>query len=149
MPANMKCGRLRASNCFEVFFPSPSFAKPPQPPSSPALFFSPRRFLSSLPADPRVYQQVRTGLSFSLSFTPSISSFLPFICRLDYFFSPYCLFRSLPLGLFRCFLFSLFFFGGLVAHFREHWLNVCNGATIRCINMPVKNNSYLLIFKQL
>ena len=122
MPANMKCGRLRASNCFEVFFPSPSFAKPPQPPSPPALFFSPRRFLSSLPPDPRVSTSAHRSLSFSLSFTPSISSFLPFICRLDYFLSPYCLFRSLPSSFLGVFSSSLFWRVG--HYFREHWLNV-------------------------
>lgn len=43
MPANMKCGRLRASNCFEVFFPPPlplPLIRPPPPQPPRPLFLS-------------------------------------------------------------------------------------------------------------
>lgn len=77
MPANMKCGRLRASNCFEVFFspPLPPVRPPPQPPRPLFLsssFFPPRFHLLSLPLP--VYQQVCALLP--LPFSPSSLHFV-------------------------------------------------------------------------
>ena len=149
----MKCGRLRASNCFEVFFPSPSFAKPPQPPSSPALFFSPRRFLSFLPADPRVSTSAHGSLLFSLSplrlLLRSLHFFPLSVDWTTFFFPIVFLGQSFRLRLFsvvsRVSFFFSFFEGCMRVTILESigsMFEQCNSVIVLCINVPVKNNSY-------
>lgn len=77
MPANMKCGRLRASNCFEVFFsppPSPrSAATAASAPSFSLLVLLSTAIPPSLPPSPPVYQQV---CALPLPFSPSSLHFV-------------------------------------------------------------------------